>query len=63
MKKLLAYAKRRLFEPSTYMGMVGIIGSISIMPEPWKWFALAMGIFGISISDNAIKQWANTPPQ
>ena len=63
MKKLKAYAKRRLFEPSTYMGMVGLIGSICIMPHPWKWFALLMGIFGISISDNAIKQWANMSPQ
>ena len=64
MKKFAAYLKRRAFEPSTYLGLAGLVPAIAGMaPGPMRWIALLLAFVGIAVSDNAIKQWADTPPQ
>lgn len=48
---LVGYIRTRLGERSTYMGMTGIIAGASVIPAPWCYWSIAMGVLGMLIPD------------
>lgn len=49
MIKLIGYIKRRLNEKSTYAAVVAAISGAAMLPAPWSYVAVAVGVIGVLV--------------